>query len=782
MRILLLFILFILSNAIFAQRTISGQITDAVTNEPIKAVNITTNLKGQGATTDKKGKFELVVFENATELTVSHINYKSRTIAIDPDQNFYTFSIQPIINPIDELVITHDEAPHGYNIGLLERSRAATIITADKLESGDETIITNVLNQVPGVYMHSGALNTNRITIRGIGSRSLFSTAKIRAYLNDIPLTSGVGETTIEDIDMNLLEKVEVIKGSAASLYGAGLGGTILMESGARGQTPYQDKHLMSKLTIGSFGLIRSNTQLLLESAKGETSIHYDNTHSDGYRDNNEYDRQSFTAIGKYYLGENNKTRLSYFASYIDLKAFIPSSLDSADFIDEPTAAAFTWGNVQGNEDYTKTVLGANLKHDFSNTGGRVFYNSTSLFYSNRNSDELRPFNILQETNDAFGARTTFSLYKELGENTKSIRWDFGAEYFRENYDWSTFDTDDATIRLSDNEEVRDYYNLFTEARYKVKNWTLVAGLNLNQTQYTLTDLFQPDSTNLSGDYQFELMVSPRLGAIYKVPLTTQQGEITVFANISHGFSPPTLEETLTPDGQINPDIQPEQGWNFELGSRGFFGASDKGLGYYHWYYDVSFFTMQVQDLLVARRTDSDAFVGINAGKTVHNGAEFLLQYKPLIGKKTDIDLTLTYTLSDFKFSEFVDEDNDYAGNELTGVPRNILNTTFDLTETINTFKIGFNASYQYIDQMPMRDDNSIYSDAYDLVHTKLTLSTSFNKIELTLFGGINNVFDEKYASMILVNAGSFGGRPPRYFYPGLPRHYYGGVNLKWGF
>ena len=56
------------------------------------------------------------------------------------------------------------------------------------------------------------------------------------------------------------------------------------------------------------------------------------------------------------------------------------------------------------------------------------------------------------------------------------------------------------------------------------------------------------------------------------------------------------------------------------------------------------------------------------------------------------------------------------------------------------------------------------------------------SKFLLELYGGINNAFDEKYASMILINAGSFGGRAPRYFYPGLPRNYYGGISLKYIF
>jgi iron complex outermembrane receptor protein len=43
---------------------------------------------------------------------------------------------------------------------------------------GDGVILTSVLNKIPGVYMQQGALNTNRISIRGIGSRAQYGTQK----------------------------------------------------------------------------------------------------------------------------------------------------------------------------------------------------------------------------------------------------------------------------------------------------------------------------------------------------------------------------------------------------------------------------------------------------------------------------------------------------------------------------------------------------------------------------------------------------------------------------
>jgi len=47
---------------------------------------------------------------------------------------------------------------------------------------------------------------------------------------------------------------------------------------------------------------------------------------------------------------------------------------------------------------------------------------------------------------------------------------------------------------------------------------------------------------------------------------------------------------------------------------------------------------------------------------------------------------------------------------------------------------------------------------------------------------GVNNFTDEKYASSILINATAFGNSEPRYYYPGMPRNWYGGVKVFYGF
>src|SRR5690554_5844220 len=74
------------------------------------------------------------------------------------------------------------------------------ILRASDLTDNNGAIITASLNKLPGVYMQQAALNNNRITLRGIGSRSQYGSNRAKAYINHIPLTAGGGATVIDDI------------------------------------------------------------------------------------------------------------------------------------------------------------------------------------------------------------------------------------------------------------------------------------------------------------------------------------------------------------------------------------------------------------------------------------------------------------------------------------------------------------------------------------------------------------------------------------------------------
>src|SRR5690606_8119327 len=320
---------------------------------------------------------------------------------------------------------------------------------------------------------------------------------------------------------------------------------------------------------FGSFGLHKEVIKLNHGSAKNSFRAIYSNTHSDGYRENGQYDRQTFTLNTNHFLSE--KDELTFLMSYVDLFAYIPSSISESAYLNNPSSAAFTWKQAKGYEDSQRGIFGLSWNHEYNDN----LKQSTSVFTSFSNSYEPRPFDILEEDLFAIGLRTRLIGNTKLFDN--NLTWTLGGEVFKDNYKYGTYanlyeDYPAGTgsvqgNRLIDFKENRSYFNIFLESNYSLTDKTTVTlGLNYNQTSYDLDDRFlvTEDDPDQSGSYKFNGMLSPKLGISHLVT-----DNIAVYSDISHGFSPITLAETLMPDGQINQDLKPETGWNFEVGTRG---------------------------------------------------------------------------------------------------------------------------------------------------------------------------------------------------------------------
>ena len=393
-----------------------------------------------------------------------------------------------------------------------------------------------------------------------------------------------------------------------------------------------------------------------------------------------------------------------------------------------------------------------------------------------RNAYEPRFFDILKEEQVSAGARIRFQLSSLIFDKPSQIS--FGGEYYNEWYNGATYDNlyqdfeDRGSVmgeRLSGNEQNRNYSNFFAQMNLEIfEKWKLEAGVNLNSTQYSLNDLYAQDEIDQSGDYRFDLIFSPRIGTTYEV----SPGK-NFYGTISHGFSTPTVAETLTPEGLINTGLQPETGINYEIGFKG------------NWlenrlYTEFSAYSIRIEDLLVAQRVAEDQYVGLNAGKTIHNGLEFLANYNFTLAGGVLAKPYFNAAFNFFEFEEFVNNDQDFSGNELPGVPKSTLNLGLNLESDLG---LEFFAGYSAVGEIPLNDANSGYSENYQLFNLKASWAFDvFRDFGVNFYAGINNVFDKHYAASILTNAVGFGGAAPRYYYPGNPRNYYGGMQLNYLF
>ena len=662
-----------------------------------------------------------------------------------------------------EEVILYQPAQENVNLGITPSS----IIREKAFQNFSPIDIPGSVNQISGVYVLSGAINTNRITIRGVGARTPFGTDKLRLYFNEIPVTNGTGFSTIEAFDLENLSNIEVVKGPKGTAYGANLGGAISLHS----REPEEEgSSLMNNFTVGSYNMLKDNLSFTHKDDKFKLALQYNHLETDGYRENNSFDRDGLLLNTTINTGVNGQ--IGFLLNYIDYTAQIPSSLSQTAFDEDPTQAAFTWARSQGFESNKYTLAGLSYK-------GQILpkiNNTTSVFYTYLDHYEARPFNILDEFTNGYGFRSVFDGLFKLGK--KEGKYNLGAEFYRDEYHWSTFENlfeennGNGSLqgdRISRNREFRRQFFAFGSVALAIsKKFRTQFGLSVNKTHYDYRDLFNSGNQNRSAKRNFDLVWLPNLDLLYQID---ENG--SVFANISRGFSNPSLEETLTPDGIINPDIEQEKGFNYEIGTKWRLFKSRLQL-------NLAFFRMRINDLLVADRVGEDQFIGRNAGETRHQGLELDMDYSWYLGNSFKLSPFISYSLSDHSFIDFVDGDNDFSGNELTGVPKHRVNAGIRL-EKFQQFY--WNTTYQYVGEIPLTDANSLYSEAYGIVNTRLGYSWEFSaSFSAGIDFGVNNIFDKAYAQSVLINARGFGGSEPRYFYPGNDRNYYGGLRLRYVF
>ncbi|MDO6760220.1 TonB-dependent receptor [Tamlana sp. 2_MG-2023] len=761
MRITLLKMVVILSVILWNHTLIAQQISGLVKNEAGEGVaNVTLSIDSKIITkTDDFGAFILADSLNfPIRLVLKHPNYEVKTVSVTVSNVVVQLVSLENREQLNTVVISSNFQKESQVI------IPTTKVSSKNIEAYSPVNLVSALNETPGVYIQSGALNTNRIVIRGVGSRTLYGTNKIRAYFNGIPITNGAGETSIDAFDPEDIANIEVVKGPKATPYGSNLGGTLLLNTkqAAVGETRFSNS-----FTMGSFGLIKNRITFGTAEEKFAVHLNYDHLESDGFRDNSAYRRDAVLLNTNYKFDEKNE--LGFLINYTNYFAQIASSIGQSDFEEDPSQAAYTWGAAQGYEDNDQILIGLNYTHRFTNR----FSNTTSVFYSYLDHYEPRPFNILDEYTNGYGARTLFVQDFDFLDDISSLS--FGAELYADEYHWKTLENlyesqpGNGSIEgdlLSDNLEKRNSLNVFaTTTLVLTEALKVQLGLNMNKTSFSFLDYYHDGNENTSADRDFDPILAPNVNVLYQFT-----PNLEVYANFSRGYNFPSIEETLTPEGVINPDLGPETGYNYELGSE--FYAFQKRLRM-----QVSAYLLDIDNLLVADRVGEDQYIGRNAGKTEHKGVELAVFYTQEFNYSFMLRPYMNAEITDHRFIDFVDGNSDYSGNELTGVPDHKVNggLQFGLKH------FSFDTNMLYVGDMPMNDANTLYSDPYTVFNAKLAYKNELSEhLSIEVNAGINNFTNETYAASILINAVGFGNSEPRYYYPGAPRNWFGGFKLRY--
>ncbi|MFL5633116.1 MAG: TonB-dependent receptor family protein [Gemmatimonadaceae bacterium] len=654
----------------------------------------------------------------------------------------------------------------GAGASVLELPFAVTVQTPDSTRPGQRHLsLDETLWLIPGLSVsnRNNPSQDPRLSIRGFGARSAFGVRGIRVLRDGIPLTLPDGQTPVDYLDLESVGRVEVMRGSASSLYGNAGGGVVDLRTSEPLPVPIAGS---ARVWNGAFGARR------LVAKAGGTSDGFGyqanvaRTENQGFRD---YSRQRTT---------NGFARLSWdhggsFAlDWLGVNTPVaqnPGALTRSQFESDPRLADPLSIRKAARKAVTQSQFGFTARR--AGARGEI---DAAAYAGTRGLDNPLTFGIVDVGRRISGGNIRATLPFTLFGFDQ--RFTLGTELQLQNDRRRNFaNCNDAppptvptascpvpgvergNVTLDQREIVSSIGSYVRDEVAFGGRYALTASARADAVRFRVRDaLITATNPDDSGERRLGA-VSPMLGVLARL-----SGSHSAYANISSAFETPTATELGNqPSGAagINRDLKPQRSITYESGVKGV-GAS--GLQY-----NAALFATSVHDELIP--FDIPASNGRryfrNAGRTSRRGAELGLGMS--IGL---VDLGGAYTYANYRFVDFTVDTAHYAGNRIPGIPRQLFQGSAALRAPLATLVVETTIA----DRMLVNDANSESAPGYAIVNARVLSAALWERSGAELTVGVQNLFNKRYVSSVSVNAA--GGK---FYEPGTTASLYVGVTLQ---
>lgn len=661
----------------------------------------------------------------------------------------------------------------GYGQRLPLRRTAAGVGVIDQtiIQRFNENSLASAVNTLPGVRLEERATASYRISVRGSTLRSPFGVRNVKLYYFDIPYTEANGTSPLNLLDPAQLGRIEVLKGPAGSVYGASTGGVVHLEN--RRPAPGQSRAQVG-YSVGSFGL-RRFTAVAEVAGQGTNYLRAQYAHQQlsGYRQNSALRREVFALDGE--TAPSSKQTLAVHALYTDIDYQLPGGLTRAQYEQDPRQArpgtATAPGTVVQKGAYASQtgLLGVTHEYRFSEKW------STTATLFGRASHIQTPYLVDFERDASLGGGGRAALNYRTTLGGRVLRVQGGGEFqasFLSSRSYQNLAGAPGPLRYDDEITTRTGF-VFAQADYELPaGFLLTTGASYNRLRYQIARVSSA-ATNPSGyvsEQNFRPQVSPRVALLKEIT-----SQISVYASVSTGFSPPTEAELRPSDGSINQALQAERGTSYEVGSRGTLLGG-------RLVFDVALFDFELRNTIVARSDAQGTQLFANSGATHQRGAEVALSgylWQPVAtagaaSPAAGLRAWGSYAYNHFRFGSYESATGQsFSGNKLTGTAPHTLSAGLDFSQALG-FYLSPTLSHQAA--LPLNDANTDYAAGYWVFGGRAGWRrTILSKLELDVYAGVDNVGDRHYSLGNDLNA--FGRR---YFQPAPGRNYYGGAQVGW--
>ncbi|MEM1261907.1 MAG: TonB-dependent receptor [Pseudomonadota bacterium] len=649
-------------------------------------------------------------------------------------------------DPVDEVVVT------ATRLAQPAASIPFAVSVVDDLDAGYQQVgLDEALTRVPGVFLQDryNFAQDLRIAIRGFGARSSFGIRGVKLVVDGIPLTLPDGQGQLDSLDLGSAERVEILRGPAASLYGNAAGGLIKITSERAGDDPYASVGL----GIGADGFRRATAKWSADFDGQGLLLSASALDFDGFRQHARTRQRLINAV--YRRATSGDGELVVVANLADQPlAEDPGGINAAQASADPASARLQNVTFNAGEALTQARLGVS----WDRSAGADRRAAVRAYAVERDFSNRLPFMTAGQVDldrQVFGVGITLAT-----EGAHALRWLVGIDIDEQRDGRRRFDNLDGSrglLRLDQQEDVRAA-GVFASLVYApTERWNVTVGGRYDWLRFRVTDAFLADGDD-SGLRRFR-QFSPQVGI--NVALNDNW---SLFANAARSFESPTTTEYANPaGGGFNPNLDPAIARSVELGWR---WRSTEALAA-----ELTLFRIELDDELIpfelASEPGRDFFA--NAGTSRRDGAELSLQWQPMSAWRFETAVTV----NDFRFRRFVTDTTDFSGQRTPGIPRYVAAISghyqFHESRFVALDITRFGA-------VALNNAGSAEQGAYTVAGLRAGWSFTLSRQRVRLTAGVNNLLDEDYPANLRINA--FGAR---FFEPAPPRYAYVGVDWRFG-
>ncbi|MCH7401484.1 TonB-dependent receptor domain-containing protein [Belliella kenyensis] len=169
---------------------------------------------GKGVLADENGHFELPDHLNQSKIKVTAIGYEAKVITLSNHVDL-TVKLTPLVHHLDEVVVTGNIDPQSARQSVYQ----VRTISKEIIQNRAASNLQEVLNTELGIrFSQDNALGSSNLEMLGLSGQN------VKILIDGVPMVGRQGvnnEININQIDINQIERIEIVEGPMSVVYGA---------------------------------------------------------------------------------------------------------------------------------------------------------------------------------------------------------------------------------------------------------------------------------------------------------------------------------------------------------------------------------------------------------------------------------------------------------------------------------------------------------------------------------------------------------------------------------